>query len=267
MSTLAWPGQLTHSHILSPREELTWHRLWSLPLAGAPSGGHPPGTASPSPGGLRSGHLRGLSYPGLGGSKPLLGSWLLPSSLHPQPALCCRGCRIWKSYPVHPPADSSPHQASRYWVTLPSSTPFIPGFPGGQQKGHPCPQRWLPASLAPSNPCLGISVTSPAAPSESSGWLAWQRTWAQPGQKLWGSALSGMGRGREHRGKQMSLPPGRNGSGLHRRPGRLQRAGLECGPSQPPGPTHPPQPCPCPAPACHAGGSSGWARSRWGLGR
>lgn len=156
-SELAWPGQLTHGHILP------WHRLWSLPLAGAPSRGHPPGMASLPPAGPRSGHRRGLSHPGPGrvevSAVEQAPTFLaLPTPSTALPARLPNLGRVTRS--THLLTQALPRHL-RYWISLPSSTPYTSGFPGGQQKGHPCPQRRPPASLAPSDLCLGVSVTSP----------------------------------------------------------------------------------------------------------
>lgn len=104
MSKLAWLGQVTQSHTLRPTEK------GLAPLApGRGSANKPFSQAgirsfSPLSVGPRSGHLRGLSQPGLGGTKALLESRLRPPLLHPP--LCCRGCQIWaRSHPLDTPAD------------------------------------------------------------------------------------------------------------------------------------------------------------------
>lgn len=113
-----------------------------------------------------SGHLQGLSYPAWEGPNARWGAASPLPFLHPQPALCSRGCqssgRVTRSTSL---LTVSPHQASEipdhskkeaYLFPWPFPPPL--GSPLASQEARekdiPCPRRRLQASRASSLFCL-----------------------------------------------------------------------------------------------------------------
>lgn len=136
-----------------------------------------------------------------------------------------------------------------------------------ERKGITAHRRGYRALLTSSIPCACVFVTSLPVPWESLSPSAWQSPRLGTGRCL-GIRLVRMGRGRKQRSRQMAILVVQMAWDLHRGPWQAAEGRARMwAPGQSPEPTHPPQPCPCPAPACHAGGSSGWARSRWGHGQ
>lgn len=156
-----------------------------------------PGTASLPSAGPGSGHLQGLSYQAWEGPNARWGAASPLPFLHPQPALCSRGCQI-SGRVTHSTSllTVSPHQASEIpdhskkeaylfpWPFLPPpSSPLASQEARGKDihaPGGRCRPHRLPLSSA------YVSATSPEAPpSGSTQWkhgpvtLALGSAWAE----------------------------------------------------------------------------------------
>lgn len=182
----------------------------ALTAAAAPGwgllSGHSPDTASPlSVSQAQTWPTQGPAAKAWEGPKPCQGAATTPC-LHPQPALCCRGCQIWGrvTCSTHLLATALTRQTRRWRYQMlsqrgrgsshshlhPSPTPAsgsdCPHLVSQEARatGHSCQQTGLRASLAPLS--SEESLTS-LPPSRASSGL---------------SALSGTGRGRRQEGQE-----------------------------------------------------------------
>ena len=156
-----------------------------------------------------SGHLQGLSYPAWEGPNARWGAASPLPFLHPQPALCSRGCqssgRVTRSTSL---LTVSPHQASEipdhskkeaYLFPWPFPPPLGSPLASQEARGKdiPCPRRRLQASRASSLFCLCFchfprSTTQwkhgPVTLALGSAWaeaLASSPVWNEKKQETW----------------------------------------------------------------------------------